>query len=122
MARRSRAGIPGKNSEVRAQAEASLGHLEDCWDEPAPGVSLAPRDGDRLQGAWATATGRRPAVLLVCGARFAIRFADGVIYMGNFELDTRGRPRAMVMRIEEGPAKHKGQTALCFYEFETRRA
>jgi uncharacterized protein (TIGR03067 family) len=56
--------------------------------------------------------------LLVCGKHLTIHFADGDIYMGSFELDIRGWPRAMVMRIEEGPARHKGQTAVCFYEFE----
>jgi len=81
-------------------------------------MSQIPRDGERLQGAWAAPAGRRPAVLFVCGTHFAIRFADGINYMGNFELDTKGRPRAMVMRIVEGPAKHKGQTALGFYEFD----
>jgi uncharacterized protein (TIGR03067 family) len=56
--------------------------------------------------------------LLVCGNHFTLHFADGDIYMGSFELDVKDRLRAMVMLIEEGPARHKGQTAVCFYEFD----
>jgi uncharacterized protein (TIGR03067 family) len=72
---------------------------------------------ERLQGAWASTTSRR-VVFLVCGDRFTIHFAGGDIYMGSFDLDTKGRPRAMVVSIDEGPPRHKGQTALCFYEFD----
>jgi hypothetical protein len=38
--------------------------------------------------------------------------------MGTFELDVEGQVRVMRMLIEEGPVRHKGRTALCFYEFE----
>ena len=38
--------------------------------------------------------------------------------MGTFELDHLARPRAMVVRIHEGPPHHKGQSALCIYELE----
>jgi uncharacterized protein (TIGR03067 family) len=75
-------------------------------------------DAQRLQGAWASTAGRRPAAFLVSGHRFALHFADGDIYIGSFEVEPWARPRAMLLHIEEGPARHKGQTALCFYEFE----
>src|SRR5262245_10669949 len=73
---------------------------------------------ERLQGAWLTVSGRRQAELLVAGDHFAIKFFDGDIYMGIFDLDPGERPRAMDMRIEEGPVKHEGKIALCVYELE----
>jgi uncharacterized protein (TIGR03067 family) len=102
----------------KANPDASLIHLEDCWDEPPPGPPYGPADCERLQGAWTSTAGARQAALLVSGNHFTIYFTDGDIYMGSFELDVKGRPRAMKMRVEEGPARHKGQTALCFYEFD----
>jgi uncharacterized protein (TIGR03067 family) len=72
---------------------------------------------ERLQGAWASSTGRRQAAFLVSGNHFALHFADGEIYMGTFELNGTARPRVMVVSIHEGPPRHKGQTALCIFEF-----
>lgn len=72
----------------------------------------------RLQGAWATIAGRRAAELLVAGRRFTIWFEDGDVYVGAFEIDAEARPRRMEMRIDEGPARHKGKTARCIYELE----
>jgi uncharacterized protein (TIGR03067 family) len=117
MARQLRGHPRGKVSEARPHA-ASLGHLEDCWDEPPPGPARRALDCERLQGAWLSTAGARQAALLISGSHFTLHFADGDIYMGRFELDTRSRPRAMVSLIDEGPARFKGQTALCFYEFD----
>jgi uncharacterized protein (TIGR03067 family) len=117
MAKRSRGGLEQQGSENRAHPGATLGHLEDCWDEPPPGPWQGRSDVERLQGAWASA-GRRRAVFLVSGMHFAIHFSNGDIYMGQFEVDPTMRPRVMLVRVEEGPPHHKGQTALCIYEFE----
>src|SRR5262245_8172783 len=75
-------------------------------------------DLDRLQGAWVSVSGRRHAELLIAGQLFTVRFRDGDIYMGRFELDTQSRPAHMDMRIDEGPARHKWQTTLCIYELD----
>jgi uncharacterized protein (TIGR03067 family) len=92
--------------------------LEDCWEEPTgpdTGVSADMKD---LQGAWHSISGRREADLLVCGNRFAFRFADGEMYMGVFDLDGTTAPKAMDMRIDAGPVRHLGKTALCIYELQ----
>jgi uncharacterized protein (TIGR03067 family) len=115
MGKRPRAEQGNRENEVRAHPE-TLGHLEDCWDEPPPGQVRGRSDSDRLQGAWASTGGRRQAAFFVSGCRFTIHFADGDLYMGTFELDVLARPRAMVVLIEEGPARHKGQSAVCLYE------
>jgi uncharacterized protein (TIGR03067 family) len=70
----------------------------------------------RLQGAWTAVSGRRPAELLVAGNLYTVRFLDGAIYMGTFEIDPGESPPAMDMRIDEGPIKHKGQITLCIYD------
>jgi uncharacterized protein (TIGR03067 family) len=100
----------------------AVGHapvgLEDCWDEPAaPGLD-GRDDLEALQGRWVSVSGRRPAELLVSGVHYTVRFADGDIYMGALELLLEARPRGMDMRIEEGPARHKGRIALCLYELD----
>ena len=94
--------------------------MEDHWDETASVEDGGPSDLEALQGAWYSVAGRREAELLVSGTRFAVRFADGDIYMGAFALDPAAVPKTMDMRIEEGPALHKGKTALCIYELESR--
>jgi uncharacterized protein (TIGR03067 family) len=71
-----------------------------------------------LQGAWFSFSGRREAEFLISGNRFTVRFADGDIYMGAFELHSTALPKLMEMRIEEGPARHKGKTTLCIYELD----
>src|SRR5689334_18649407 len=76
-------------------------------------------DLDRLQGAWTSVAGPRAAKLLVAGNHFTFEFLDGDIYMGLFFLDTEAEPRQMDMLIEEGPAGHKGQIALCIYHVES---
>jgi uncharacterized protein (TIGR03067 family) len=90
-----------------------------------PAVSLAAPPAPRhrtelnaLQGAWITAAGPRDCRLLVAGTRFALEFRDGDIYMGTFTVDADDDPRRMDMRIEEGPARHRGLTAYCIYQFD----
>jgi len=117
---RARTNSAGKDGQARP---ALLGHLEDCWDEPAvavaPEVPPAPlNDLEKLQGAWVCVSERRQAEFLICGNRFTVHFARGDIYMGTFELDAAVQPRTMIVRIEEGQRQHKGQTAYCIYEFD----
>jgi uncharacterized protein (TIGR03067 family) len=71
-----------------------------------------------LQGVWLFVSGKREAELLVCGRRWTVRFRDGVIYMGVFELGPVGLPKTMQMHIDEGPAQHRGKSALCIYELD----
>jgi len=92
--------------------------LEEFWDEPTPHERPACPDTQALQGAWRCVAGRRAAVFLVAGSRFTLHFEDGVIYMGTFTLGGDGWPCQMDVRIDEGPAKHRGQVALCIYEFD----
>ena len=75
-------------------------------------------DLQRLQGTWITVVGRREAELLVAGRLFTFRFKDGEVYMGAFWLDPTRAPRAMDMRIDEGPNGHRGKVALCVYELD----
>jgi len=76
----------------------------------------AQNDLAQLQGAWASIAGRRQAELLIAGNLFTIKFLDGAIYMGTFEIDPSESPPAMDMRIDEGPIKHKGRITLCIYD------
>ena len=100
------------------ESDALPARLEDYWDEPlVDEITLQFAHVD-LQGAWTTISGRRDAVLLISGTRFTMRFADGDIYMGAFELHSAALPRRMVMRIEEGPSRHKGKAAWCLYELD----
>ena len=75
-------------------------------------------DLEKLQGVWVTVSGRRHTELIVAGRRFTFRFVGGAVYMGTFELNPDEQPRTIDMRIEEGPAKHRGRTARCIYEFD----
>jgi uncharacterized protein (TIGR03067 family) len=75
-------------------------------------------DLERLQGAWASVAGRRDAEFIVSGYLFAVRFKDGDTYLGTFRLDSQQQPRAMDMRIDEGPAHHRGKMTRCIYELE----
>jgi uncharacterized protein (TIGR03067 family) len=103
---------------VRGDAHALLSRLEECWDESLPSEQVLRVAREALQGAWFFASGRRQALLFVCGNRFTVRLPNGDIYMGTFDLNPVGRPCTMVMHIEEGPARYKGQTALCLYGLE----
>jgi len=91
--------------------------LEDCWDEPD---ATRPPRGDvvKLQGAWLCIAGRRRAELLISGNHYTVHFADGAIYMGTISLDPDARPKAMDLWIDEGPDRHRGQTASCVYELD----
>lgn len=104
---------------AQAQTGAPLtGRLEDCWDEPDASKSRACGDLQLLQGAWTTVSGRRKAEFLVCGSHLTVHFADGAIYMGSILVDPTARPRAMNVRIDEGPEQHRGLVALCVYELD----
>jgi hypothetical protein len=98
--------------------EPMHGRLEDSWDEPDGVPDVTSRDLTALQGAWGSISGRREAMLLVAGIRFTVRFHDGVIYMGTFELGVGPQLGRMEMRIDEGPTRHKGQRTLCLYELD----
>ena len=91
-------------------------HIEDCWDEPFLAEGGSGADLAALQGAWFSVSGKREAELLISGHHFAFRFADGDIYMGAFDLDPTTSPKLMLMRIDEGPARYKGKTAMCIFE------
>ena len=75
-------------------------------------------DLQRLQGTWVSVEGRREAELLVAGRLFTFRYKGGEVYMGAFWLDPGRSPRAMDMRIDEGPGKHRGRVALCVYDLD----
>jgi uncharacterized protein (TIGR03067 family) len=92
--------------------------MEDYWDEPLVGEHTLRPAHDDLQGAWLTISGRREAVFLISGNHFTVRFSDGDIYMGIFEIHPATLPKRMVMRIEEGPPRHKGKTTWCIYELD----
>jgi hypothetical protein len=109
MARRSKASVTPAHPQP-------LGHLEECWDEPLPNGSQHGTDLQRLQGVWVAQTGRRPATFIVSGNHFTIFFLDGDIYMGRFDLGLTGLPLSLDFHIEEGPPRHKGQLARCYYE------
>src|SRR5262245_25967926 len=100
--------MPARHRAGAAAAGPPPGHVEDCGDEP-----VAPAGGDRpdleaLQGVWVSVAGRRAGLLLVSGSHFTVRFTEGDIYIGAFTLDPDARPKTMDMRIEDGPARHKG--------------
>ena len=106
---------PTRVRSVLAGSEVPA-HLEDCWDEPDDGAARG--DLDSMQGAWESIAGRREAEFLVAGSRFTVHFADGDIYMGRFTLDPSAWPKRMEIHIEEGPAAHRGLSALCIYELD----
>jgi uncharacterized protein (TIGR03067 family) len=73
-------------------------------------------DFDLLQGAWVSVDGRRRAELLFAGRHYTLRFLDGDIYMGTFDLYPGRSPKVIDMHIAEGPARHQGKLAFCIYE------
>src|SRR5262245_18414020 len=75
-------------------------------------------DLDVLQGSWVTVAGTREAKLLVAGNRCAVEFGDGAGHNATFTLDPTDDPHRMDMRIEEGPAHHRGRTAYCIYQID----
>jgi uncharacterized protein (TIGR03067 family) len=109
----------GSKSHWKLSPEALVRRLEECWDEPNPPDAVRP-DAEQLQGVWSSIDGPRGLDLLVAGSHFAVRFTDGTVYMGAFELDNGLLPKTMVMRIDEGPSRHRGKTAHCIYELDGR--
>jgi uncharacterized protein (TIGR03067 family) len=83
--------------------------------EAAAGTD-ARTDLELLQGTWVSVFGRREAEMLIAGGLFTVRFADGDVYMGAFRLDPTLWPKAIDMRVDEGPAQHRGKIALCVYD------
>ena len=75
-------------------------------------------DLERLQGTWASVEGRRKAEFAFTGRHFTVRFRDGDIYTGAFDLVPDERPRTMIMYVHDGPAKHTGLTVMCIYELD----
>jgi uncharacterized protein (TIGR03067 family) len=73
-------------------------------------------DLEKLQGVWTSVDGRRGAELLIAGRHFALRFFDGDVYLGTFDLNPGKDPKTMDMRIAAGPARHQGKLAFCIYE------
>src|SRR5687767_1354919 len=69
-------------------------------------------DLEQLQGVWQSVAGPKEARFLIAGHRFAFEFVGGDLYMGTFELAPDG---LMDMKVEEGPADHKGHIAPCLY-------
>jgi len=112
------AGSTPAESEEKVAPESLPEHLEDYWDEPGPMEAAVEADRDGLQGAWVTVAGRRAGELLIAGNRFTVRFLDGAIYMGVFDLGPLAQPKTMDMRIDAGPARHLGKTALCIYDLQ----
>jgi uncharacterized protein (TIGR03067 family) len=84
-------------------------------------VAAPPRtrpDLDELQGVWVSVAGPREARLVVCGSRYTFELSTGDVYMGVIALEPDESPCRMDMRVEEGPARHRGQTAFCIYHLE----
>ncbi len=104
-------------SQTLAELQEGLGH-EDHWDEPELPRAMAATELAALQGSWMSVAGSRLAELLIAGRLFTARFEDHVIYMGALELGSDTLPRTVTMRIEEGPARHKGKTVACMYEMD----
>jgi len=71
-----------------------------------------------LQGVWVSVAGQRRAEFLIAGHLFTMKFHDGALYMGTFDVEPDETPPVMTMRIDEGPIKHKGHIALCIYEIK----
>jgi uncharacterized protein (TIGR03067 family) len=109
--RRTEAATSPEPQEVRT-------HEEDNWDEPECDGRPRATDDKGLQGAWES-IGCDPKVqFLIAGARFTVRFTDGAIYMGTFQINSFVFPRTMDLVLEEGPAPHRGKAVLCIYELD----
>jgi uncharacterized protein (TIGR03067 family) len=75
-------------------------------------------DLDELQGVWVSVAGLHEARLVVCGSRYTFELSTGDVYMGVLALDPDERPCRMDMKVEEGPARYRGQTGFCIYHLE----
>jgi len=94
--------------------EDDLLRYEEFWDEPTP-TNRRLADLAALQGAWLSGRGPRQAEFLIAGNYLTAHFVDGTIYMGTFTLGNYGALGTMNVRIDEGPAHHKDQVALCIF-------
>jgi uncharacterized protein (TIGR03067 family) len=81
-----------------------------------PADPEARMDLERLQGTWSFVEGPREAEFTFLGRHFTVRFQDGEVYTGAFELVPDERPRTMIMWVHDGPMKHRGLTVMCIYE------
>jgi uncharacterized protein (TIGR03067 family) len=85
-------------------------------DAAALKETAALKEKESLRGTWEFVSGIREAQLFVAGDHFTMRFTNGDIYVGTFELDPTKEPRWIDMTVHEGPARHKGKTSLGVYE------
>jgi len=81
-----------------------------------PADPEARMDLEKLQGSWSSVEGRREVEFTFTGRQYTVRFRDGDVYTGMFDLVPDERPRTMIMWIHDGPKKHKGLTVMCVYE------
>ena len=72
----------------------------------------------KLQGTWIVASGRWKCQLHFAAHHFALRFANGGIYLGVYTVDPTASPGAMDMTVEDGPEPYHGLTALCLFELD----
>src|SRR5688500_13512690 len=105
-------------SEVTPLGALRRTAVETLPDRDQARQDAARRDRERLQGTWGFVSGRREAELIVCGDHYTMRFRNGDVYVGTFQLDPTSRPRAMDLVIREGPDAFRGKTALAIYEFD----
>jgi len=105
-------------TEARVQSQEVYCHEEDNWDEPELARDYEEAERKFLEGTWNGVAVTQQAELLIAGNHFTVRIDTGAIYMGVFELDASALPKRIDMRINEGPAPHKGKTALCIYELD----
>lgn len=85
---------------------------------PAVAGPRARPDLDELQGVWVSVAGKYEARLVVCGSRYSFELGTGDVFMGVLALDPDERPCRMDMKVEEGPARYRGQTGFCIYHLE----
>jgi uncharacterized protein (TIGR03067 family) len=85
-------------------------------DAAALKETAALKEKESLRGTWEFVSGIREAQLFVAGDHFTMKFTNGDIYVGTFELDPTKEPRWIDMTVHEGPARHKGKTSLGVYE------
>src|SRR2546421_11917022 len=60
----------------------------------------------KLQGSWSSVEGRREVEFTFTGRQYTVRFRDGDVYAGVFDLVPDERPRTMIMWIHDGPEEH----------------
>jgi uncharacterized protein (TIGR03067 family) len=86
---------------------------------PLPPSPVSARNElESLQGAWSYLSGRHHVELLIAGKNFAVKFKNGPVYMGTFNIDPEHSPKTMDMLVQEGPERHRWKTALCIYDVD----